>query len=579
MANNSTLLTLPIQALDSSCCFTCTEAGLAIWLETLPLANPEQAGRQLHDALAELHQVHLSPGPRMALLEQLRRTVQRVSTALTSRFNKQSSAPVQQLTQLILTLPQQLTTGYQLVAAHSLSLDGTQTLDTALAVLSLHRACSELTLMLQRHQQCYQLAPAGAWLTLHQLYAMGRQQQLHRLLPADDSHSCLETVYIGALLCACAKPNQLRQDDFISLHQQLTSFAKHCRITTGDEKALFTLNPQADSPPAYRQLSDPQHHWLDLDTEALAEQLRGQLRQPQSELLTSPDLLKHLLLCWGGISTRNFMRHQGQEDLDLCVGLSAVHHYLSGEQPFAQQLQLRDDKIFTGERENLFLKVQQSARRSKNISGSRYQNHSDLVEIELKPIDEQLQDTAPAQQQPSVFKRHRLGSINTSAQGFCLLWPRQNSVALKTGDIVGINVGNAQAWNIAVIRWLEHGVSNSRFGLQLISPSAVPYAARPIKKKAVQADYMRALLLPELATVGRPACLLTPTIAFVEGQRVMLNQHGRKVQVDLGKKLNQQGAYQLFTVTRRGVGQVTPRQPSDDPAQHQRDDAFDTLWL
>lgn len=159
------------------------------------------------------------------------------------------------------------------------------------------------------------------------------------------------------------------------------------------------------------------------------------------------------------------------------------------------------------------------------------------------------------------------------------MWPRQNSVALKTGDIVGINVGNAQAWNIAVIRWLEHGVSNSRFGLQLISPSAVPYAARPIKKKAVQADYMRALLLPELATVGRPACLLTPTIAFVEGQRVMLNQHGRKVQVDLGKKLNQQGAYQLFTVTRRGVGQVTPRQPSDDPAQHQRDDAFDTLWL
>lgn len=44
-------------------------------------------------------------------------------------------------------------------------------------------------------------------------------------------------------------------------------------------------------------------------------------------------------------------------------------------------------------------------------------------------------------------------------------------------------------------------------------------AARALRKQGEDSDFMRAILLPELAGVGQPATLLLPTVGFNEGSK------------------------------------------------------------
>ncbi len=99
--------------------------------------------------------------------------------------------------------------------------------------------------------------------------------------------------------------------------------------------------PQIDGPPRYRSLYPETQlaSALGIDTQPLVELIREYLLQPEAERAKARlpliegvtlDLLQHLSSAWGDIAERTFQRTQGQGQLTLCIGMSALHYFLAG---------------------------------------------------------------------------------------------------------------------------------------------------------------------------------------------------------------------------------------------------------
>lgn len=586
-------LKVPRQELDRCQYFACDEEAVRQWVEQLPIANLGQTTRQLYQALLEFNQVRLLPAKRLAILEILRTPIYYVTRGLAKHYlNQPIVLPDQprKVAELAQTLHQQMATGYTIVATHTAAL-GTragQSKPEALIAQALHRAIADHTVNMQRHYQLYQSVKAGVWYNLHQFYALAKQHKvLNRSFEDKELGACtLEASYLRALLMGCCKPNQLRQEDFSNLIKPLTRWAALCKLTSVDEDVLFAINPTDDRPPVYRELFESvvPDNWLGLDTRPLAEHLRQLLSEPDQDSLKvseqghflSRDLIGHLLLAWSAMSKRTFMRLETHETLELCIGLSATHHFVSGELSFEALVEERGAKTYTMIQENPFLKSRGHIVRQKDVWDSPYETNMGQTSVAIETVEYNIRgnEQSGTSSEKSKYRCHQVGIVNASAHGYCVAWPEGVEAAIKTGEIAGVRESNSHNWSIATIRWVRHeDNSNTQIGLELISPSAAPYGARIIRKTGGPSEYIRVLVLPELPVTRQPVSLLTPRMPFKSGMKVVLNQRAKEVQIVLNRKLNTTGAYNQFQFHRVSGTQTVKSNNDADPL-----DDFDSLW-
>ncbi len=592
MSNQDTIrLKVPHQELDHSSFFDCEEPAVAQWIAELPMANLGQTTRKLYQALSELNQVRMLPAKRMALLEKLRTPIYYVSKCLTKHYlNQPIMLPEQprKVAELSHTLHSQLAIGFTLVATHVAALGKRAGAKPGnLIAAALHRTITDHTLNIQRHYQLYQPVKEKVWHNLHQFYNLAKQ---HKVLTkkVDDSEygsSTVENCYQRALLIGSCKPNQLRQEDFLHLFQPLTDWAELCQLSSAGEDSLFVVDPSGDQAPVYRELfkSPPPAHWLGLNTQKLVHHLKklrasaipNTLKVVDNNHQISHDLLGHLIQSWGSMSKRTLMRLETEDSLDLCIGLSATHHFVSGELSFEALVEQRGAKTFTMQNENPFLKVQSQQHRKKDVWDSPYKANVGQVDVAIESVDYHIRNNEANEraQTKDKYHSHTVQIVNASAHGYCLDWPQNAEAPIKTGEIVGVKQSQSHNWSIAVIRWVCHDNNqHAQLGLELISPSAAPYGARIIHKTGAPAEYMRVLVLPELAATQTPITVLTPRVPFRSGQKVMLNQRAKEIQIQLGNKLNENGAFNQFEFRRLGT---TPTSNTDE---NNSTDDFDSLW-
>lgn len=586
-------LKVPRQDLDKSRFFACDEASVRLWVEQLPVANLGQTTRQLYQALTEFNQVRLLPAKRLAILDILRTPVYYVSRGLAKHYLNQPIVLPEQsrkVADLAQALHQLLATGYTLVAAHTSALGkrAGQLNTGALIARGLHRAITDYSLNLQRHYQLYQSVQDDTWHTLHQLYRLACQHKVQGKAIDDSEYGAcsVEDGYLRALLIGCCKPNQLRQEDFLQLFSPLARWASLCEITPLNEHALFAVDSESDKPAVYRELYETVlgSDWLSLNTDRLAQHLERLLAESHTDKLhvsdngftLSRDLVGHLLLAWGSMTKRHFMRLEANDELELCIGLSATHHYVSGELSFEALVEERGAKTFTMYKENPFLKSQGHVLRQKDVWDSPYEANVGQTSVAIETVDFHMRhnETAGSVDEKSKYRSHQVAIVNSSAHGYCVSWPEGAEALIKPGEIVGVRESHSHNWSIGTIRWVRHERSDqTQIGLELISPSAAPYGAKIIRKTGGPSEYMRVLVLPELPVTKQPVSLLTPRVPFKSGMKLILNQRGKEVQICLDEKLNSAGAYNRFQFRRVSGTHVNKAERTDKP-----DDEFDSLW-
>ena len=564
------------------------------WIAGLPKANIGETARQLYQSLVELNQFLTPSENRLQLLELLRPEVSFVCQHLERHFLNQAivlDERPRKVANLCQALQNHLAVGYKLIISRVISRSGKDR-DQLLAV-SLQRASHSLCSPLIRASQLYCPVPEGLWLELHQLYQIACEQRLQRQVIRDPlaRHTqglSTEQSYVTALLLGCARTNQMRQNGIARLAEALEPWSTLVKLQAGDHPdSLFVLAPQIDGPPRYKSLyqSSELHNLLGIDTQPLVDAIKEYLELPEEERSKSRlmipegislDLLQHVAAAWGDIAERTFQRTPGQGNLTLCIGMTALHFFLSGKRTFAEVLKRPVElgaavfKPTTGEPDvwsNAF-----DAQRS-----AADEIHFEEIQYTKVTPGEQPQPTSSSEDYPTF----PLAIVNHSPGGYCLSWPKDVPSQLQAGELLGVQDNPSQGWSVAIVRWIRQvRGGGTQMGIELIAPHARPCGLQLLRKSEQSSQYLRALLLPEISAISRPASLITPRLPFQEGNKVMINNQGEEHRAMLTRKQVSTGSFSQFEYRRVGeeegaAGTPVTASQSQKPAG---EEDFDSLW-
>ncbi len=566
------------------------------WIAGIPKANIGESARQLYQALIELNQLQTPSDNRLQLLELLRPEVYFVCQHLERHFLNQAIVlddRPRKVANLCQALQHHLAVGYKLIVARVVAQPKRER--NQLLAIALQRATHSLDGTLVRASQLYCPVPEGLWLELHQLYQIARTHELHSLQIRDPlAHHAqglsVEQSYLVALLLGCARCNQMRQNAIARLAQALEPWSKLVKLQAANlPSSLFAVAQQLDAPPRYTSLfqSNELRNALGIDPQPLVDAIKEHLLLPsedaaRSRLLVpegfSLDMLQHLGAAWGDISERTFQRTQGQGTLTLCIGMSALHFFLASRRSFNETLKrppatgaavFKPDSGAVDVWSNAF-----DAQKTND-----WKNGLPFEEIEYsKPVANQAPVNTSARED---YPTYALPIVNHSPGGYCLSWPKEVPSQLQAGELLGIQDTPEQGWSVAVVRWIRQvRGGGTQIGIELIAPHAQACGLQLVRKAEQSSQYLRALLLPEISALSRPASLITPRLPFQEGNKVMVNLNGTERRAVLSRRQTSTGSfnqfdYRSFEQTPSDHGKPVTAPESHGPAG---EEDFDSLW-
>ena len=571
----------PIQLRLSFC--EPTPRDLKRWIAGLPKANIGETARQLYQGLGELNQLLTPSDNRLQLLELLRPEVYYVCQHLERHFLHQAivlDERSRKIANLCQALQSHLAIGYKQIVLRvgpRFSKDR-----AALLTLALQRASHSLKGPLVRATQLYCPPPEGLWRELHQLYRIGCEHHLQQRVVRDDLASLagelsLEQTYIAALLLGTARCSQLRQNQIARLAEVLEPWSTWLTLRPSAD-GLFAVLPELDAAPRYRKLfrADQPAPLLAFDPQPLVAAIEAHLQRTTTGApLPVPaglslDTLQHLHAAWGQSAERSFQRTVGQGSLTLCVGMSALHFYLGGEQPFSEMLKHPGTRAadFSAElRKNPQDGWSQAFDAAPDSKGDQWLPYE---EIQYEQLQGDEDDTTL---NPPHYPTYALPVINHSPGGYCLAWPKDVPPELQAGEMVGIQDSTHQGWSIAVVRWIRQvRGGGTQMGIELVAPHAEPCGLQLVRNQDGHSQYLRGLLLPEISAVDLPPTLLAPRLPFQEGQKVMINTHGNERRAGLDRRVSSTHSFNQFAYRALDTGR------NDNAAKSGAEEEFDSLW-
>jgi len=568
---------------------------LKLWIRNLPKANIGETARLLYQALIELNQFITPADNRVQLLELLRPEVMFINSQLGKHFLNNSimlDERAQKVANLSQALQNHLTTGYKLVIIDSIAQR------SSILAIALQRTLHSMYASLVRSYQLYYPAVSNFWLELHQVYWLARKKNLHTQ-PIRDAllntitEQSIEAAYSCALLLSCSRINQMRQSDIAIVAQTLPSWCQLATLQNADlPSSLFIVNLNSDAPPRYKELiaEDNNPARLGFNTQELAEALleyqksldnkkiKPRIKVPDS---MSSTLLAQLCSAWGDIAKRDFQRTSSKGTLQMCLGMSAVHYYLAGQEPFDKTLKLQQISLVEYQTDNRTPDIWASAIDAE-VTGEEEALQTDFIEYEPASVtdesyveehDETLANTE------ALYPVYPLNIVNHSPGGYCLAWHAKPPPQLQAGEIIALREAEERPWATAVIRWIRQvGTNNTQIGIELIAPNAQPCGLQLLRSSEKSSHFLRALLVPEIPALSRPASVIAPRIPFQEGHKVAINQQGKELKAMLSKRSLHTGSISQFEYRLLVPSQPVETRTTPTVKDVPKSEDFDSLW-
>lgn len=592
MDSSSTIqLRIPQQDLVSLTFDAGTPKKMAAWIEALPKVNVGESSRQLYSAIQELNRFKADPKTRFLILEEMRNSIHYVCKSLGKHFLNQSivlNEKESKIANLAQALQNHLAIGYKIVLLDTLPL---KTAEAAkLRAIVTHRALTELSGNLLRCYQLYYPTPKGLWREIHQLYLLAAHYDILDT-EIDDSATksslTIEHCYFRTMLLSTARPNQLRQQEIAQLSQAFNLWAKHCKLKTLQEgPEPFIVDLRSDEGAIYFQWNKEK---LDKTSTSLryvqmseaADVIRTRLQTVDNNegvdlsiKMIANTVLRHLLQSWSATSSRAFARTTTEGKIALAFGLGAVHHFVSDGQDFNKMLMGGNESLMLQDEDNPFL----SSAAGRNYGFTEeLRSGGDVWSLQAVAASKSLHSTKQTKVQ-TLFAAYECQLIDTSPGGYCLEWQGAAPAQLKTGEIATIKEPGQQIWSVAVVRWIKKiSNSNIRLGLELLAPHAEAVGAKVIHKDGGSTEYMRAIRLPELKSIGQASTLITPQLTFKAGYKVMLNVNAEEIRLQLVREISSTASFSQFEYKILGekLAKTTQQEESSRDAN---DDEFNSLW-
>lgn len=592
------LFKLPARELKALSFCKADKASIEHWVKNLPMADTGKATKMLYLAIKEVCELNTSAAVRVELTDVLRPAIHFVCKGLKKNYlNQQVILPDQprKIANLSQALQTYLATSYVISACQcSEKMGSLLKKPSSLMSHAIYHALIEFTGIQIRDYLLYRQTNEGFWLNVHRLYQLARKYKLHQQTLVDTEHdekkSSIEHAYLHLLLWGCIKANQMRQADIIKLEDHLWDWARYVSLDDlkRDQESSFVVDPLMDTPPVYQKFYRGRHNSAcrSLDTDPLIEKLKelsAPLLQKKSGL--SSNLINHLILAWGVFTGRTFMRLEANSRLELCIGLTATHYFLSNHQAFSEFIFGDTNSPRAGVGASRF---QEQKRRDQKLDvwdQSIFGTHEKSdAQVTMESIDYHIRTGGNSMMtltgsDKEKYQHFEADVVNMSPGGYCLEWNDEAPAAIKAGELIGVKEGHHNSWNIGVIRWVRQSKEKTlQIGVELLSPNADPFGARVADFEGKpQSDFMRVLVLPEIKTAGQTSTILTPAVSFKTGQYMLLAREGKEDLVRLKKMVASTGSYFQFDYENIGLAspQASGKMAGSD---EQQDTDIDSVW-
>ena len=579
------------------------------WVEGLPRMNIGECAKQLYTAIQELNRFKTDSDTRFSMLEVLRGPIRYVCESLGKHYlNKAVVLPPKEakIASLAQALQNHLSIGYKTVVVQLLPRLKVNDKDAKkLSAKSVHRAMTEQAEVLVRSLQLYYPAPVNYWREMHLMFVIADRFSILEV-PEQDSEasanpsSCLD-MYKRVLLLASAKPNQLRQNQIKQVYAATESWVQFAGLSKDpNSKGLFAIDLVSDTPPIYHALLKRPNlnNVCYFDASTISDHLRVELQLPSNQPHPTAnfevpkdlgkDVVRLLIQAWGVLTERAFTRIEEAGQLNICIGLSSTHYFVSNKADFNAMVKEAEQAGAMGvDFDNRFINNGPTHRRdvieSHDVWGLQVTSSNDALNTKHNAIEQEIAKFSGNEvaKESDKYPNYHCDIVNTSPGGFCLTWKQDVPPQVKTGEIIGIQEDTKALWSIGVIRWVKQFKNEgARMGVELLAPKAEACGAQAIHKKGGVTEYMRTLILPELRAIGQPATIITPNIAFHVGYKININQNGHVIKAQLVKQVSSTASFNQFQykpLTATAQPEPAP-QTSTSQKSKADDDDFDSIW-
>ena len=596
-------LRLPPQEQTSlSFCDSNRASRVAAWASQLPATRITHTSVLLYQALPEVARLDTSPANRLEMLEHLRPYVQQCIQGLAQSFLDQPlilPADAMKTAVIAQALQKHMSNGYcQTIAdlIHKRPSGEFKAEEQQLLIKALHRAITGLGLQYLRNAQIYTQVSSQLWLELNTLYRVAEHLQLLKKSCSDallkQHRACsIEQSFQRALLLACSRPNQLRQQEVNYVYDALEDWSRVTSLQSlnTDSKNLFCLDLDSSFPPSYKsqwqeEAQRPQH-LRELDISPLLDLLKKFQQHGATDhdaisvpSTIGPRLLEHLSDCWGAERNRQQPRRISQAVVEVALGLTNVHFHLALQMTFEQFL-----REYGGGRQGIDTHFT-----SSNLSGTDdpWAEAFDAEKGHAPPgtfggalVGEERS------RKPTVkndkYPTHQIQMCDASPGGFCLDWRHNVPTQAKAGELIAVREPRRLQWNLGVIRWVKQHKGTSQLGIQLIALQAKPVAAQQLQKTGDDNVFMRAFVSDRAGITLDGEAIITATVPFREQNKVKLNDQGQIATIQLSQLEYSSSSVNLFSYRQLESGadnSATSAGSGNNTAPPPPEDEFSSDW-
>ncbi|MGH8715416.1 MAG: hypothetical protein ACREUI_01570 [Burkholderiales bacterium] len=476
------------------------------WVEQLPLTNPAQAHQALTAELKRFLQFKTGSLERLKTLEVLRETVELVQAECAKKYSAKPlplAATEQALWKQVVELWQNLRAAYQRCLQDAV--EGGEE-EKKNAALMCQRCVRYTTLSILEHYLINQEVDPDLRRHLHALYAFADKHgfansAVEDSLNREANATSSATAYAQALLLGLGNPYSLTPKQLELAKRWLEKWGDKISIAATPPEGAFVLAVDLEGDQGVKlglQESAPASaRYLVVDD--LAKNLLKRIvlleqGQPPAELGLGTDcmqpgcetLLKLLYQQWckpgsGAVNPRR----QIEKTLQVCVGIQAVHYYISGKpfkQPGAPQLSREEEEELAT---------------FGHLSKQREEMRASQMGYALESWK----------------------TINVGSEGFGLVrMPDGGGSRLHLHQLIGTCPEGEKTFFLCVVQWLTLKQNGDLYlGVRALPGIPEPVAVRPIGG-GIPPPYIQAFLLPDVADRKIEPSLLLPAGWFQSGR-------------------------------------------------------------
>jgi len=588
--------TLPERTPPTRDAFDTRPKAVKQWVESLPLANMGEASRQIYQALMSTNHLDIPPRQRFDFLERITPPLQTVRSGLSAHF-AEAGFPLPEKARRVAELSTELllhaADGYRIILEEGGRLPWYQRRHwLSMAATATHRCLRYYSDVLCNFRLLHLSDPRGIWLQIHRLYrAADRGHLLEKSVPTVDGspvESTIEFEYKRLLLLALLSPRHFRTRQMREIREHMPEWTALVRLLRAEREPCptpYRIDLESDHPPLFRRNPEAAQSGESvrcLDTKLLLDRLRNASSDPYGP---DPETAEGLLTCWDQPPERATERRLSQGDVNIALGIGAVHALLEAEHrappPEPQEKAEPEAPDFNLEPQT----VQHMAQlHSRELVASKEEAPDVWDSIYVRPVGQEKNWTESRAQRDYHTIPARL--LDYSDGGFRIeLDGSELEGRTRVGELIGLWDKEHTTCKVGHVRWLRQiGEGRLTIGIKRLASRVQP-AAVHIHTDGERSEPIPCLLGLDQAT---PTAIL-PYLPGLGKKQLSLAYHDYESDIELGEQLENSPTFsahhfQELNATpgrRSAVTEYLPQETQqlvlpEDPASD--DGRFNGLW-